>query len=72
MPSEEMREAAKRLRRDLWDGVNLSPRSAFDALLDARLNVLERQVDELKGRVNGLIFLVAAAVIVQIVISLLS
>ena len=72
MPSEEMREAAKRLRRDLWDGVDLSPRSAFDALLDARLNVLERQVDELKGRVNGLIFLVAAAVIVQIVISLLS
>ena len=72
MPSEEMREAAKRLRRDLWDGVNLSPRSAFDALLDARLNVLERQVDELKGRVNGLIFLVIAAVIVQIVIGLLN
>ena len=72
MPSEEMREAAKRLRRDLWDGVNLSPRSAFDALLDARLNVLERQVDDLKGRVNGLIFLVAAAVIVQIVIGLLN
>ena len=72
MPSEEMREAAKRLRRDLWDGVNLSPRSAFDALLDARLNVLERQVDDLKGRVNGLIFLVVAAVIVQIVIGLLS
>lgn len=72
MPSEEMREAARRLRRDLWDGVNLSPRSAFDALLDARLNVLERQVDELKGRVNGLIFLVIAAVIVQIVIGLLS
>ena len=44
MPSEEMREAAKRLRRDLWDGVDLSPRSAFDALLDARLNALERQV----------------------------
>ena len=72
MPSEEIREAAKRLRRDLWDGVNLSPRSAFDALLDARLNVLERQVDELKGRVNGLIFLVIAAVIVQIVIGLLN
>ena len=72
MPSEEIREAAKRLRRDLWDGVDLSPRSAFDALLDARLNVLERQVDELKGRVNGLIFLVIAAVIVQIVISLLN
>lgn len=72
MPSEEMRQAARRLRRDLWDGVNLSPRSAFDALLDARLNVLERQVDELKGRVNGLIFLVIAAVIVQIVIGLLS
>ena len=72
MPSEEIREAARRLRRDLWDGVNLSPRSAFDALLDARLNVLERQVDELKGRVNGLIFLVIAAVIVQIVIGLLS
>ncbi len=72
MPSEEMREAAKRLRRDLWDGVNLSPRSAFDALLDARLNALERQVDELKGRVNGLIFLVIGAVIAQIAIGLLN
>ena len=72
MPSDEMREAAKRLRRDLWDGVDLSPRSAFDALLDARLNTLERQVDDLKGRVNGLIFLVVGAVIAQIVIGLLS
>ena len=32
---------------------------------------LERSVDELKTRVNGLVFLVAGAVIVQVVLRLL-
>ncbi|MBI4202071.1 MAG: hypothetical protein HY532_03000 [Chloroflexi bacterium] len=50
--------------------LDLSPRSPFDLLLDRRLKALESQVGELKARVNGLMAAVAAAVVVQIVLSL--
>jgi hypothetical protein len=50
-------------------GLDLSPRSPFDVVLDQRLKALEGQVEELKGRVNGLMALVAGAVVVQIVLS---
>ena len=69
MSSEELKEAISGLRKPAAAGIDLSPRSAFDALLDARLKGLERQVDELKGRVHSLMFLVAGAVIVQLVLS---
>jgi hypothetical protein len=39
-------------------------------LLDARLKALERQVEEVKDRVYGLMFLVAGAVIIQVVMGL--
>ncbi len=67
--SEELKEAIRRLKRPVVPGVDLSPRSAFDALLDERLKALEHQVNELKGRVYGLMFLVIGAVVVQIVLS---
>jgi hypothetical protein len=51
--------------------VDISPDSPFDALLEQRLKHLERQVEELKGRVNGLMLAVAGAVIVQIILGLL-
>ena len=44
--------------------------AAFRAVVDERLRNLERQVDEVKGRVNGLIFLLAGAVAVQLVVRL--
>ena len=69
MSSEELQEAIRKLRNAASQGVDLSPKSPFDALLDERLKGLERQVEELKGRVYGLMFLVAGAVIVQIVLS---
>ena len=69
MSSEKLKDAIRGLRRPAPPGVDLSPRSPFDALLDARLQALERQVDELKDRVHGLMFLVAGAVIVQVVLS---
>ncbi len=68
MSSEELKEEIRRLRRPSPAGVDLSPRSTFDALLDTRLDGLERQVDELKGKVHGLMFLVAGAVMVQVVL----
>ena len=44
--------------------------AAFRAVVDERLRNLERQLDEVKGRVNGLIFLLAGAVALQLVVRL--
>ncbi len=45
----------------------LSPQ-AFRAVVDERLRSLERQLDEVKGRVNGLIFLLAGSVAAQLIL----
>ncbi|MDZ4278854.1 MAG: hypothetical protein U1B78_06925 [Dehalococcoidia bacterium] len=45
--------------------------AAFRAAVNERLRSLERQLDELRGRVNGLIFLLAGAVAAQLVLRLL-
>ena len=42
----------------------------FRAATEQRLRALEREVAEVKGRVNGLIFVVAGAVITQVVLRL--
>jgi hypothetical protein len=47
----------------------LSP-AGFRAVVDERLRGLERQLDEVKGRVNGLLFLLAGAVATQVVLRL--
>jgi hypothetical protein len=47
----------------------LSP-VAFRAVVDERLRALERQLDEVKGRINGLLFLLAGAVATQVVLRL--
>ncbi len=45
----------------------LSPQ-AYRAVVDERLRSLERQLDEVKGRVNGLIFLLAGTVAAQLIL----
>ena len=50
--------------------VDLGPGSTFEALLDQRMCSLEGAVGELKERVNGLIFLVVGAALVQVVLRL--
>ena len=47
----------------------LSPET-FRAVVDERLRSLERQLDEVKSRVNGLIFLLAGAVAAQFILRL--
>jgi hypothetical protein len=59
--------AARDDEREL--AARLSP-AAFRAVVDERLRSLERQLDEVKGRVNGLIFLLAGTVAVQFVLQL--
>ena len=50
--------------------VDLGPGSTFEALLDQRMSSLEAAVGELKERVNGLIYLVVGAALVQVVLRL--
>jgi hypothetical protein len=45
--------------------------TTFRAVIEERLRSVERQLDELKGRVNGLLFLLAGAVATEIVLRLL-
>jgi hypothetical protein len=42
----------------------------FRASVDLRLQSLERQLDELKGRINGLLFVLAGAVATQVLLRL--
>jgi hypothetical protein len=44
--------------------------TTFRATVDERLRNLEKQLDEVKGRVNGLLFLLAGAVATQVVLRL--
>ncbi len=69
MESDELKDALRKLRRPRAPEVDLAPASTFDALLDQRLGHLERHVEELKTRINGLVFLVIGAVVAQIILS---
>jgi IS4 transposase len=44
---------------------------SFRAVVEERLRHLEQQLGELKGRVNGLIFLVAGTALTQVIIKLI-
>ena len=44
---------------------------AFRARVEERLRHLEQQVSEVKGRVNGLIFLVAGTALTQVIMKLM-
>jgi len=44
--------------------------AAFRTAVELRLGNVERELGEVKGRVNGLIFLVAGTVIAQVVLKL--
>ena len=53
------------------NGLDLSPATAFEALLRERVDGLDRALGELRGRLNGLIFLVVGAVIAQVVLDII-
>ena len=79
MASERLHRTLRRFRKSgepvgssgrLPVGVDLGPGSTFEALLDQRMGSLEAAVGELKERVNGLIYLVVGAALVQVVLRL--
>ncbi len=62
------RRARARAARPTFDPAQ--DRASFRATVDLRLANLERQLDEVKGRVNGLLFLLAGAVATQVILRL--
>ena len=71
--STAFERALSRFRRSSDAGGEVSARisaAEFRAAAEQRLRALEREVAEVRGRVNGLIFVVAGAVITQVVLRL--
>jgi len=71
--TSRLAEALRRFRRSPEAAGEVSARvsaAEFRAATEQRLRAVEREVAEVKGRVNGLIFVVAGAVITQLVLRL--
>lgn len=64
------RLSGRRGADDGGDGRTRVSAAEFRAVTEERLRSLEREVAEVKGRINGLIFVVAGAVITQVVLRL--
>jgi hypothetical protein len=70
--SQQLEHAVARFRSHPGDGAgSVDARvsaAAFRAALEQRMQNLERDIGELKGRLNGLIFVVIGAVITQLIL----
>ena len=79
--SSKKSEGSKKLEktmRNLFLGVSkreggeaqfeISPGCAFGALVEERLKNMERNLQEVKGRINGLIFLIVALVLAEVIL----
>ena len=51
-------------------GVDMSPGCTFGAVIEQRLQDMERNLADVKARLNGLIFLVVGAVLVEVIMRL--
>jgi vacuolar-type H+-ATPase subunit D/Vma8 len=63
-------DETKPQRRTVRRAASRSSSAAFHAVVEERLRSLEKQLDEVKGRVNGLIFLIIGVVVTQFVLGL--
>ena len=50
--------------------VDLAPGSAYEALTRQMVEALTGELDEIKGRLNGLLFMVAGAIVVDVALRL--
>jgi len=51
--------------------VEISPGCPFGALVEERLKDMERNIQEVKGRINGLIFLILGLILTEVIPRLL-
>lgn len=74
MGSRELKEVLAKLagprRKPSPSAPELAPGCAFGYVADQRLQALEANIREIKGRINGLIFVVVGAVAVEIILGL--
>ena len=73
MPHPELERLLARLlrRRPMAQPrIETTPACPFGAVLGERVRSLDRALGELRGRVNGLLFVVVGAVVVEIVLRL--
>ena len=49
---------------------SIAPGCAYGMLVEERMRLAEREVRELKGRINGLLFLLVALVIAEVIVRL--
>ena len=62
--AELLREQVRRLRDR--PGVDLKPASAYEAVTRQMVEGLEAELREIKGRVNGLLWMVAGAMVLDV------
>ena len=66
-----MRKLLLRIRgKDELSPLEMSPGCPFGALVEERLRSMERDTREVKGRINGLIFLLIALVVAEVIMRL--
>src|SRR5205823_3771570 len=63
---ESVLEGVRARRSNRRDAESAAAEAAFRATVEQRLQSLEGGLGELKGRVNGLLFLVAGTVLIQV------
>src|SRR5437763_548388 len=59
-------EAVQRWRRGMDGGVELRPASAYEAVTRQMVESLRDDLHEIKGRLNGLLFMVAGTVLLDV------
>jgi hypothetical protein len=70
--TDKLERAIARLRPANGSGPSRLSAAAFRASVEQRLLSLERDMGEIKGRLNGLIFVVIGAVLTQVVLRVMS
>ena len=73
--SRQLAQTVKRLvgrskARQRASDAGIAPGCAYGMLVEERLKLAEREVRELKGRINGLLFLLVALVIAEVIVRL--
>ena len=71
-PERRLEEAIQGLKKTRPSGIETSPTSTFEALLEQRIKNLERQVEELKARTNWVLVALLGAIIAQVVSRLMA
>ena len=71
MGSRKLRNAIRRLVGPKRSREVPPPGLSLEALLNLRMEHLQKQLDEVKGRVNGLLLVILGAVIADLVLRLL-